>query len=81
MSTDAGGSTQLKDELRACFLFESLTDEQLDWLVGHGAVEIHDAGVDVYEQDAAAESFYVVLEGAIQLVKRIDGADVVLAPP
>jgi signal transduction histidine kinase len=68
----------LKEELRACFLFESLNDEQLDWLVAHGTVEVHDAGVDVYDQDAVAEHFYVLLDGEIQLVKRVDGAEVVL---
>jgi signal transduction histidine kinase len=69
----------LKEELRSGFLFESLTDEQLDWLVGHGTVETFDAGVDVYRQDDLAESFYVLLEGEVQLVKRLDGADVVLS--
>ena len=68
----------LREELRGTFLFESLTDEQLDWLVAHGGVETHDAGVTVYGQDEAAESFYVLLEGEIQLLKRVEGADVVL---
>jgi signal transduction histidine kinase len=68
----------LKEELRGCFLFESLTDEQLDWLVGHGTVETCDPGVDVYRQDEAAEFFYVLLDGEVQLVKHLDGADVVL---
>jgi signal transduction histidine kinase len=69
----------LKEELRGCFLFESLTDEQLDWLADHGVVETHDAGVNVYEEGAPAESFYVLLDGEIQLVKRLDGSDVVLS--
>src|SRR5439155_26608895 len=69
---------ELREELRGNFLFESLTDEQLDWLVAHGTVETHEAGVNVYDQDEAAESFYVLLEGEIQLVKRLDGTDVVL---
>jgi signal transduction histidine kinase len=68
----------VRDELRGCFLFESLTDEQLDWLVGHGLVETVDAGLDVYRQGDPAEYFYVLLEGEIQLVKRVDGAEVVL---
>ncbi len=67
-----------EEELRGCFLFESLTDEQLDWLVEHGTVETHDAGVNVYSQDDLAESFYVLLDGEIELVKRLDGTDVVL---
>ena len=70
---------ELKEELRNSFLFESLTDEQLDWLVRHGTVETHDPGVTVYSQGAAAESFYVLLSGEIQLVKHLDGSDVVLS--
>ncbi len=36
-------------------------------------------GSIVYRQEELAESFYVLLEGEIQLVKRLDGADVVLS--
>jgi signal transduction histidine kinase len=72
-------SGALKDELRRTFLFESLSDEQLDWLVAHGAVEDHPAGVYVYLQGDSAEAFYVLLDGEIELVKRMDGTDVVLS--
>jgi signal transduction histidine kinase len=72
-------SVRLKDELRSTFLFESLTDEQLDWLVEHGTVEDHAAGANVYTQGDSAEGFYVLLDGEIELVKRIDGTDVVLS--
>jgi signal transduction histidine kinase len=72
-------SVVLKDELRSTFLFESLTDEQLDWLVAHGTVESHPAGVTVYTQGDLAEDFYVLLDGEIELVKRMDGTDVVLS--
>ena len=75
----SGPPAALTEELRGCFLFEGLTDEQLDWLVGHGTVETHEAGVVVYEQGAPAEFFYVLLEGEIQLVKQLDGSEVVLA--
>jgi signal transduction histidine kinase len=68
----------LKAELRGCFLFESLTDEQLDWLLAHGTVEAHDAGAEVFRQDEPAEFFYVLLTGEIQLLKRHDGTDVVM---
>jgi signal transduction histidine kinase len=74
----SGPPARLEQELRDCFLFQSLTDEQLDWLVQHGTVEAHDPGVDVYRQGAPAEYFYVLLEGEIQLVRRLDGTDVVL---
>jgi len=68
-----------KDELRSCFLFESLSDEQLDWLVEHGTAENHGPGVNVYNQDEPATYFYVLLQGEIQLVKRFDATDMVLA--
>src|SRR5947209_18864372 len=70
--------TDLKDELRATFLLESLTDEQLDWLIDRGTVETHDAGTVVYNQGEPAEFFYVLLEGEGELAKQMDGTDVVL---
>jgi signal transduction histidine kinase len=72
-------SVALKEELRGTFLFEGLTDEQLDWLLEHGTVETHAAGATVYREGDPAENFYVLLEGEIQLVRRMDGADVVLS--
>ncbi len=71
--------TASKEELRSCFLFEALTDEQLDWLVQNGTVETYDAATSVYNQDDPAEYFYVLLHGEIQLVKRFDATDVVLS--
>jgi signal transduction histidine kinase len=68
----------LKAELRSTFLFESLTDEQLGWLVTHGAVETHDAGAAVYLEGEPAQSFYVLLDGEVALSKHVDGTDVVL---
>jgi signal transduction histidine kinase len=68
----------LKEELRGCFLFEKLNDEQLDWLVEHGIVRTYDAGVNVLTTGQVAEWFCVLLDGEIQLVKHIDGADVVM---
>jgi signal transduction histidine kinase len=71
--------TASKAELQRCFLFESLSDEQLDWLVQHGSVETYDPGANVYNQDDPAEYFYVLLEGEIQLVKRVDGSEIILS--
>jgi signal transduction histidine kinase len=72
-------STALKEELRGTFLFEGLNDEQLDWLVEHGTVESHPAGVNVYTEGDPAENFYVLLDGEIQLVRRLEGTDMVLS--
>lgn len=79
--TDTGTGTSQngpKDELRGCFLFESLTEAQLDWLVAHGTIETHEADRDVYTQGAPAEYFYVLLNGEVQLLTRVDGADLVM---
>jgi len=78
MTGTGTGQKGLKEELRGCFLFESLSEEQLDWLVAHGTVETHEAGQDVYTQGGLAEYFYVLLNGEVQLVRRVDGADVVM---
>ena len=69
----------LEAELRGCFLFESLTDDQIEWLVRHGTVETHGPGAKVYDEGEPAESFFVLLSGEVQLVKRLDGSDVVMA--
>ena len=51
------------DELRTLFLFEKLTDDQLQWLCDRGHVEIIQPGPVFAEGDPAA-CFYVLLEGS-----------------
>ncbi len=38
------------DELRTLFLFESLADDQLEWLADHGWVEHRAAGEPIYSR-------------------------------
>jgi signal transduction histidine kinase len=59
--------------LRTLFLFEKLSDDQLDWLCRHGRVEVVEQG-PVYAEGNPAECFYVLLSGGVALTKRI-GAD------
>ncbi|HWC11586.1 MAG TPA: ATP-binding protein, partial [Acidimicrobiales bacterium] len=68
----------LRDELRTCFLFEALTDEQLDWLVEHGEVLSVPGGSPVYDEGDPAVYFFVLLEGEIQLTMRSGDADIVI---
>jgi signal transduction histidine kinase len=63
------------DELRTLFLFEKLTDDQIDWLCQHGRVEFVDDGVAYAEGDPAA-SFYVLLSGGVALTRRIGADDI-----
>jgi signal transduction histidine kinase len=63
------------DELRTLFLFEKLTDEQLDWLCARGGVQRHDAGI-VLREGEPATCLYVLLDGTIALSRRVGGDDV-----
>ena len=63
------------DELRTLFLFEKLTDAQLDWLCREGRVELVDAG-PVFAEGDPAESLYVLLAGTVVLSRRIGNDDV-----
>jgi hypothetical protein len=57
------------DELRALFLFEKLTDDQLDWLCQRGRVESFPAG-PVYAEGDPASCFFVLLDGTVVLRAR-----------
>jgi signal transduction histidine kinase len=63
------------DELRTLFLFEKLTDDQLDWLCEHGHVETFQPG-PVYTEGDPATCFYVLLDGMLVLSRRVGADDV-----
>jgi signal transduction histidine kinase len=63
------------DELRTLFLFEKLSDDQLEWLCARGHVESHEPGIVVQEGEPAT-CFYVLLDGTISLSRRVGGEDV-----
>jgi signal transduction histidine kinase len=63
------------DELRTLFLFEKLTDEQLDHLCREGHVELIEPGV-VYTEDDPATCFYVLIEGTVLTSRKVGGDDV-----
>ena len=65
-------------ELRTLFLFEKLTDDQLDWLCQRGRIENFPAG-PVYAEGAPATCFYVLLGGTVVLSRRVGEDDVELS--
>ena len=70
-------STRLPvEEIRSLFLFEALTDEQLQWLHENGGVETHPAGKRVYSEGQPATCFYVLLSGTLSLLRDVDGTPV-----
>jgi signal transduction histidine kinase len=64
------------DELRELFLFEDLSEEQLDWVAGNGDVVEFPAGTEVSVEGEPAECFYVLLEGTMTMVRLVGGSEV-----
>jgi signal transduction histidine kinase len=62
-------------ELRALFLFEKLSDDQLEWLCREGRVVSAEPG-RVYTEGDEAEYLYVLLSGTVVLSRRIGADDV-----
>ncbi|BDH55361.1 ATP-binding protein [Tsukamurella sp. PLM1] len=63
------------DELRTLFLFEKLSEEQLEWLCERGHVETFPAG-PVYSTGDPARWLYVLLGGTIALSQKVGDAEV-----
>ena len=63
------------DELRTLFLFEKLSEEQLQWLCERGHVELLEPG-PVYAEGAPATCFYVMLEGTVVMSRRVGTDDI-----
>ncbi|MBA2389001.1 MAG: cyclic nucleotide-binding domain-containing protein [Geodermatophilaceae bacterium] len=61
--------------LRELFLFEKLTDEQLDWVAARGAVASFGAGTVVAQEGDPAVSLYVLLSGTLTLSRLVRGSN------
>ncbi len=68
------GETCLPDELRTLFLFEALSDEQLDTLCRNGHIATFEPGPVCIEGEPAT-CFYVLLDGELVMSKRSAGVD------
>jgi signal transduction histidine kinase len=62
-----------RDELRRLFLFESLTDDQLDWLSANGEVRTVPAGETVVAEGDEPTCFFVLLSGTLLLSRLAAG--------
>lgn len=63
------------EELRTLFLFEHLSDTQIEMLCAAGRVETHPPGV-LFREGEPAERFYVLLDGELLMTGRAGGVDV-----
>lgn len=64
-----------RDELRTLFLFESLSDEQLDWLVREGHLLDVQEG-RVFAEGDEATCCYVLMSGGLRMCKLLQGEEV-----
>jgi signal transduction histidine kinase len=62
-------------ELRTLFLFEKLTDQQLERLCVEGHVEIVEPG-PVFSEGEAARNLYVLIEGTVILSRKVGNDNV-----
>ena len=66
------------DDLRPLNLFDGLTDDQLADLAGAGAEVPIEPGVDLFREGQPAEYWWLLVDGAIDLVRHIGREDVVV---
>jgi signal transduction histidine kinase len=67
------------DELRPLALFDGLTDEQLAQLLQGGDEVAVEPGVELFREGEPADSWWVLVEGAIDLVRHVGREDAVVA--
>lgn len=67
------------DELRPLSLFDGLTDDQLAELVGPGTEVPIEPGVELFREGEHADFWWVLVDGAIDLVRRVGREDAVVA--
>lgn len=63
-------------DLRSLFLFEALTDDQLDWVQAHFERLDVPAGGRFFAEGDPATCFYVLVSGTIRLSKTVRGDEV-----
>ncbi|WP_410650763.1 ATP-binding protein [Amycolatopsis sp. cmx-4-54] len=65
-----------REELRGLFLFEHLSEEQLDWIDEHAILEHYTGGETVIREGEPATCFYLLLSGALRMTRLVGGTEV-----
>jgi signal transduction histidine kinase len=66
------------EELRTLFLFEHLSEDQLVWLSERGRLVEYPAGGTIHAEGAPASCFFVLLEGTLAMLSRVQGGEIEL---
>ena len=67
------------DDLRAVFLFDGLSDEQLLALIAAGDEVPFDEGDVLFRQGDAADFWWVLLDGQVEMLRRVGREESVAA--
>jgi len=67
------------DDLRSLSIFESLTDDQLSDLINDGTEVRIEPGVDLFHEGEHADFWWVLVDGAIDLIRHVGREDTVVA--
>lgn len=64
------------DQIKRCFLFFELLDEEIDIVIKNCFIESFDDGEVVFEENDIGRDFYVILSGKVRMTKKIDGNEI-----
>ena len=67
------------DDLRSLSIFDSLTDDQLAELIKDGTEIRIEPGIDLFHEGEHADFWWVLVDGAIDLVRHVGREDTVVA--
>lgn len=67
------------ERLRQLPTFEPLADDVLEWLLEHSEELSYDAGDMLFTEGQSANYFYILLDGQVQITKRMGGQEITLA--
>ncbi|WP_086849088.1 ATP-binding protein [Amycolatopsis kentuckyensis] len=65
-----------REELRGLFLFEHLSEGQLDWVAANAVLEEYEGDSFVIREGEEATCFYVILNGAVRMTRLVSGTEI-----
>ncbi|WP_206797833.1 ATP-binding protein [Amycolatopsis sp. MtRt-6] len=65
-----------REELRGLFLFEHLSEDQLDWVAANAVLEEYAGDSFVIREGDEATCFYAILNGAVRMTRLVSGTEV-----
>ncbi|MCW8956443.1 MAG: cyclic nucleotide-binding domain-containing protein [Gammaproteobacteria bacterium] len=64
------------DQIKRCFLFYELLDDEIDLVVKNCSVESYDDGEVIFNEGEVGHDFYVILTGKVRLTKVVQGREI-----